>query len=162
MSALVNGGYYRAPTFIKGGNKGKAEYSVISEKVSEQMRHMMWSVINWDLKDTNPIKAYAVGGKTGSANLLKNGKYVQGSLRTTFVCAFPMNKPQYAVLVVLENPQKIKETYNFNTAGWNAKPTGLQIVSEIAPYLGVSTQKEFKQPPYIVRAIETSLNAKKR
>ena len=162
VSALVNGGYYRTPTFIKGGNKGKAEYSVISEKVSEQMRHMMWSVINWDLKDTNPIKAYAVGGKTGSANLLKNGKYVQGSLRTTFVCAFPMNKPQYAVLVVLENPQKIKETYNFNTAGWNAKPTGLQIVSEIAPYLGVSTQKEFKQPPYIVRAIETSLNAKKR
>ncbi len=162
VSALVNGGYYRVPTFIKGGNKGKAEYQVLSSKVSEQMRHMMWGVINWNLKDTDPIKAYAVGGKTGSANLLKNGKYVQGSLRTTFVCAFPMNAPKYAVLVVLENPQRIKETFNFNTAGWNAKPTGLQIVSEIAPYLGVPAQGEWKQPSYMVRAIDTSLKAKKR
>ena len=162
VSALVNGGYYRVPTFIKDGNKGKAEYQVLSKKVSDQMRHMMWGVINWNLKENDPIRAYAVGGKTGSANLLKNGKYVQGSLRTTFVCAFPMNAPKYAVLVVLENPQRIKETFNFNTAGWNAKPTGLQIVSEIAPYLGVPAQEEWEQPNYMTRAIETSLNAKKR
>lgn len=126
------------------------------------MRHMMWGVINWNLKENDPIRAYAVGGKTGSANLLKNGKYVQGSLRTTFVCAFPMNDPKYAVLVVLENPQRIKETFNFNTAGWNAKPTGLQIVSEIAPYLGVLAQGEWEQPSYMTRAIETSLKEKKR
>ena len=162
VSALVNGGYYRVPTFIKDGNKGKAEYQVLSKKVSDQMRHMMWGVINWNLKENDPIRAYAVGGKTGSANLLKNGKYVQGSLRTTFVCAFPMNAPKYAVLVVLENPQRIKETFNFNTAGWNAKPTGLQIVSEIAPYLGVPAQEEWEQPSYMTKAIETSLNAKKR
>lgn len=162
VSALVNGGYYRVPTFIKGGNKGRAEYQVLSKKVSDQMRHMMWGVINWNLKESDPIRAYAVGGKTGSANLLKNGKYVQGSLRTTFVCAFPMNAPKYAVLVVLENPQRIKETFNFNTAGWNAKPTGLQIVSEIAPYLGVPAQEDWEQPNYMKRAIETSLNAKKR
>lgn len=162
VSALVNGGYYRAPTFIKDGNKGKPEYQVISEKVSEQMRHMMWGVINWNIKDKDPIKQYVVGGKTGSANLLKNGKYVQGSLRTTFVCAFPMNNPQYAVLVVLENPQRIKETYNFNTAGWNAKPTGLKIVSQIAPYLGVGPQPEWEQPAYMQKAIETSLKANKR
>ncbi len=162
VSALVNGGYYRVPTFIKDGNKGRPEYQVISKKVSDQMRHMMWGVINWNLKDNDPIRAYAVGGKTGSANLLKNGKYVQGSLRTTFVCAFPMNDPKYAVLVVLENPQRIKETFNFNTAGWNAKPTGLQIVSEIAPYLGVLAQGEWEQPSYMTRAIETSLKEKKR
>ncbi len=162
VSALVNGGYYRVPTFIKDGNKGKAEYQVLSKKVSDQMRHMMWGVINWNLKENDPIRAYAVGGKTGSANLLKNGKYVQGSLRTTFVCAFPMNDPKYAVLVVLENPQRIKETFNFNTAGWNAKPTGLQIVSEIAPYLGVPAQEEWEQPSYMTKAIEISLNAKKR
>lgn len=162
VSALVNGGYYRVPTFIKNGNKGRPEYQVLSKKVSDQMRHMMWGVINWNLKEKDPIRAYAVGGKTGSANLLKNGKYVQGSLRTTFVCAFPMNDPKYAVLVVLENPQRIKETFNFNTAGWNAKPTGLQIVSEIAPYLGVLPQEEWTQPQYMTRAIETSLKEKKR
>ncbi len=160
VSALVNGGYYRVPTFVKDGNKGKPEYQVISENVSTQMRHMMWGVINWDIKPNNPIYAYAVGGKTGSANLLKNGKYVEGSLRTTFVCAFPMNAPRYAVLVVLENPKRTKETKNFNTAGWNAKPTGLKIVSLIAPYLGVPPQLDWEQPVYMKQAIEASLNAK--
>lgn len=162
VSALVNGGYYRTPTFIKGGNKGKAEFQVVSEEVSEQMRHMMWGVINWNIKPKDPVKQYVVGGKTGSANLLKNGKYVQGTLRTTFVCAFPMNDPKYAVLVVLENPQKIGETHNFNTAGWNAKPTGLKIVTQIAPYLGVAPQPEWEQPLYMQHAIEASLKANKR
>ena len=37
-----------------------------------------------------------------------------------------------------------------------------QIVSEIAPYLGVPAQAEWEQPSYMKRAIETSLNAKKR
>lgn len=157
VSSLVNGGYYRPPTFLKDGNKGKEPTRVISEKVSEQMRHMMWGVLNVGSTPKDIARKYVVGGKTGSANLLKNGRYVQGSLRTTFVCAFPLNKPKYAVMVVLENPQKIPETYNFNTAGWNAKPTGLKIVAEIAPYLGVGVQEEWAQPAYMQKAIETTL-----
>ncbi len=162
VSALVNGGYYRVPTFLKDGNKGKPEYQVVSEKTSQMMRHMMWSVINWDIKEKDPIAPYAVGGKTGSANLLENGRYVKGTLRTTFVSAFPMNDPKYAVMVVLENPRGIKETWNFNTAGWNAKPTGLEIIAQIAPYLGVAAQPEWKQPAYIERAVQASIEAKKR
>ncbi len=161
VSALVNGGYYRVPTFIKNGNKGKAEYQVISQKVSEQIRHMMWGVINWNLKDSDPIKKYHVGGKTGSAEMLVNGGYTEGTLRTTFVCAFPMNAPKYAVLVVLENPKRLEGQYA-STAGWNAKPTGLQIVLEIASYLGVATQPEWEQPSYMKKSVELSLEAKKR
>ncbi len=162
VSALVNGGYYHVPTFIKDGNKGMPEYRVISQRTSDIMRHLMWSVINWDIKETNPIFPYAVGGKTGSANLLENGKYVKGTLRTTFVGVFPMNAPKYAVLVVLDNPRGIKETWNFNTAGWNAKPIGLEIITQIAPYLGVAPQEHWEQPAYIQRSIEASKAAKKR
>ncbi|MBO7243741.1 MAG: penicillin-binding protein 2 [Alphaproteobacteria bacterium] len=161
VSALVNGGYYRVPTFIKDGNKGKAEYQVISQKVSEQIRHMMWGVINWNMKDTNPVKKYHVGGKTGSAEMLVNGTYTEGTLRTTFVCAFPMNQPKYAVLVVLENPKKWGDDFA-NTAGWNAKPTGLQIVTEIASYLGVAAQPEWIQPSYMKKSIELSQEADKK
>ena len=50
----------------------------------------------------------------------------------------------------------------FNTAGWNAKATGLQIIGEIAPYFGVEPVTDWKQPSYIERAIERSLAAKKR
>lgn len=162
VAALANGGYYRVPTFLKDGNKGRPEVQVISEKTSEQMRPMMWAVVNWDMKDTHPVSKYAVGGKTGSANLIENGKYVKGVLRTTFVGVFPMNAPQYAVLVVLEDPKRIKETWNFNTAGWNAKPIGLEIIENIAPHLGVQPVTEYKLPAYVKQAIEISKSKKKR
>ncbi len=162
VSALVNGGRYHVPSFVRGGDKKAWEYQVISEKNSKIMRHMMWGVINWDSKSESPEQRYAVGGKTGSANLIVNGKYVQKSLRTTFVAAFPMNAPKYAVLVTLENPKGLKQDWGFNTAGWNAKPVGLEIISQIAPYLGVKSVDEWEQPAYMRRAIEESLANKRR
>lgn len=160
VSALVNGGYYRVPTFLKDGNKGKPEFQVVSEKTSQIMRHMMWGVINWQIGKNDLGYGYAIGGKTGTANLIKNGKYVQGSSRTSFVGAFPMNDPKYAVLVTLEDPKVIPETKGFNNAGWNAKPTGLMIMERIASYLGIAPE-EWDQPSYMKRAITNSLEAKK-
>lgn len=162
VSALVNGGIYHTPTFILDGNKEALQYQVLSEKNSKILRHMMWAVLNWNAKKDSVEYQYAVGGKTGSANLLKNGRYVEGVLRTTFVAAFPMNDPKYAILVMLENPKKIKETYMMNAAGWNAKPTGLKLISQIAPYLGISPVEEWEQPAYIEQAIERSKNYKKK
>ncbi len=163
VAAIANDGIYHVPTFIKDGNKGRPEYQVISRKTSEQMRHMMWAVINWEMKESNPVYGYAVGGKTGSANLLsEDGRYIQGSLRTSFVGVFPMDDPQYAVLVTLEDPKKIKETWMFNNAGWNARPIGLNIIAEIAPYLGVMPRPRWEQPSYIEQAIEKSIEYKKR
>lgn len=162
VAAMANGGYYRVPTFIKGGNQGKPEFQVISKDTSDKMRHMMWAVVNWDMSDKNPVAKYAVGGKTGSANLIENGKYVKGSLRTTFVGVFPMNAPKYIVMVVLEDPKRIKETWNFNTAGWNAKPIGLEIIAQIAPHLGVKPVEDYTPPKYVQRAIEISKEYKKK
>ena len=162
VASLVNGGLYHTPTFIKGGNEGKSETRVISEDTSQKMRHMMWAVVNYELKKDNPAALYAACGKTGSKQALEKGRYVEGSLRTSFVGAFPMNDPKYIVLVSYDDPKKVKETFMFNTAGWNAKATGLQIIGEIAPYFGVEPVLEWKQPAYIERAIERSLAAKKR
>ena len=162
VASLANGGLYHTPTFIKGGNEGKSETRVISETTSEKMRHMMWAVVNYELSDKSPIKTYAVGGKTGSANLIINGKYVEKRLRTTFVGAFPMNDPKYIVMVSMTDPKGIKETFGFNAAGWNAKAVGVNIIGEIAPYLGVAPVGEWKQPAYIEKAFERSLAHKKR
>lgn len=162
VASLANGGLYHTPTFIKGGNDGKSEMRVISEDTSKKMRHMMWAVVNYELKKDHPSALYAVGGKTGSKQALANGRYVEGSLRTSFVGVFPMNDPKYIVLVSYDDPKKVKETFMFNTAGWNAKATGLQIIGEIAPYFGIEPVTEWKQPAYIERAIERSLAAKKR
>lgn len=162
VSALANGGYYHVPTFLKDGNKGKPEIQVVSKKTSDQLRPMMWAVVNWDLKKNHPVAKYAVGGKTGTANLIEDGKYVEGKSRTTFVGVFPMNAPKYAVLVVLEDPKRIKETWNFNTAGWNAKPVALEIIASIAPHLGVQPVSEYKLPAYVQKAIDISVEAKKK
>ena len=70
VAALANGGYYRVPTFIKGGNDGKHEVKVLSKEVSDKMRHLMWAVVNWDIKKNSPISRYAVGGKTGTADMM--------------------------------------------------------------------------------------------
>ncbi len=161
VASLANGGIYHVPTFIKGGNKDQIETRVIDENVSQTMRHLMWAVVNYELDKNSPVALYAVGGKTGSRQALANGRYVEGSLRTTFVGAFPMNNPQYIVLVSYDDPKKVKETHMFNTAGWNAKATGLQIIGEIAPYLGVIPVPEWKQPAYITRAIDRYNESKK-
>ena len=164
VSALANGGYYHVPTFIKGGNQGKPEIQVLSDpKTSEQIRRMMWAVINWEMKESNPVYGYAVGGKTGTANMLDaNGKYDKSKSRTSFIGVFPMTDPQYAVLITLEDPKKIKENFYFNNAGWTAKPTGLDVIAQIAPYLGVMPQPKWEQPAYINNAIQNSKDHKKK
>ena len=162
VASLANGGIYRVPTFIKDGNKGQIETRVIDEKVSNIMRHLMWGVVNYELPSKSPVALYAVGGKTGSANLLdERGKYIEGKLRTTSVGVFPMTDPKYIVLVSYTDPKKVKETHMFNAAGWNAKATGLQIIGDIAPYLGVEPVENWEQPYYITKAFERSKAAKK-
>ena len=73
-----------------------------------------------------------------------------------------MDKPAYLVLVTLEDPQKIKENWYFNNAGWTAKPTGEEIIARIAPYLKVKPRDGWVQPAYIERSIEISQEHKKK
>ncbi len=163
VSALINGGIYHVPLFVPLREKKEIEHRILSEQTSSIMRPLMWSVINWEIEEGKPLREYAIGGKTGSANLLdEKGKYVKGALRTTVAAAFPMNDPKYVVVAFLERPRGIKETWNFNTAGWNTKPIVLDMIIQMASYLGVPPQNEMELPGYIKRAIETSLNAKKK
>lgn len=161
VATLVNGGVYRTPTFIKGGNQERPVVQLVSEKTSQIMRHLMWAVVAYELPVQSPLQVYVVGGKTGSKQILKKGKYVEGRLRTSFVGVFPMNQPKYIVLVSLNDPKKIPETFMFNTAGWNAKQIGLQIIGEIAPYLGVKPVSAWEQPDYITRALDKCRTWKK-
>ena len=83
---------------------------------------------------------YRVGGKTGTAEKVIDGRYSKTKVLTTFIGAFPMEKPNYAIFVMLDEPQAIPGTYGFNTAGWNAVPTAAKIIERVAPMLGVEPQ----------------------
>ena len=55
------------------------------------------------------INGYEIGGKTGTADLIKNGNYQQNANLTSFLGVFPISKPKYAVLAIIENPKKTKK-----------------------------------------------------
>ena len=70
--------------------------------------------------------------KTGTANKLnEEGQYEDKKVRTTFIGNFEHNSKQYAILVILDEPQPLEETYNFVTSGWNAVPTAREIIEII-------------------------------
>lgn len=136
FSALVNGGIYNYPTLVKTGQKHQPR-RVISESTSENMRRLLRDVAIYGSAKNANIAGYQVAGKTGTANKLVNGRYIDKKVMTTFLSTFPASDPQYAMLVVLDEPKAIKETWGFVTSGWNAVPTGGRIIEAIAPQLNI-------------------------
>jgi cell division protein FtsI (penicillin-binding protein 3) len=80
---------------------------------------------------------YRVGGKTGTAEKVVNGSYSKSLVITSFAGVFPMDEPRYAMVVMLDEPKGMAETFGFRTAGWNAAPTFGKVVARIAPMLGL-------------------------
>jgi len=163
FAALVNGGVYLSPTFIKDGNKDALMEQVISPKTSEKMRYFLRAVIEIGSGKNANVAGLNVIGKTGTAQMQdpKTGKYIEGKVRTSFIGAFPMDKPKYIVYVMIENPAKRKEDRNFNAAGWNACPTGGRIIQAVANVLNVKPVEAWKKPAYIQGAYDY-LKKKKR
>ena len=138
VAALVNGGVYNPPSLVsKRASDEIIGTRVISKKTSDLMRAMMRMVVIEGSGRKANVPGYEVGGKTGSAQKVINGQYVKDTLRTSFVSAFPMDDPQYVLMVMLDEPKGIKETYNLNTAAWNAVPTAEKIIAAVAPQLGI-------------------------
>ena len=83
------------------------------------MRKLLRDVVIYGSAKNANIDGYEVAGKTGTANKIEQGRYVKGKNMTSFVAAFPISAPKYAMIVVLDSPKSLKETFGFNTSGWN-------------------------------------------
>lgn len=136
FSSILNGGIYTPPTLTMEHSSRKSK-RVISEQTSMDMRRLLRDVVIYGSGKNANIDGYEVAGKTGTANKLENGKYIKGKNITSFVGAFPISNPQYAVMVIMDSPKGTKETWGFVTSGWNACPTGGRIIKRIAPQLNV-------------------------
>lgn len=144
-AGIVNNGIMHQPTLLKVNvAKFKGGVRVISEKTSEIMRKLMYMLVAQGRGKKARVIGYEVGGKSGTANTLEAGRYKEGSNMTSFVAAFPMSRPQYIVLAMIDRPQAIKETYGFNAAGWNAAPVAGNVIRRIAPLLQVAPTSEGK------------------
>jgi cell division protein FtsI (penicillin-binding protein 3) len=147
IDALVNGGYLIPPTFLKRSEAEamKLAKRVIKKETSDKMRFLLRLNAEVGTAKKADVKGYYVGGKTGTAEKVINGRYAKKRVLNAFTAILPADNPQYQLLVMLDEPQPLKETFGFITSGWNAVPTGGKVIARIAPLLGV--QPRFDLPP---------------
>ena len=136
FSAILNGGIYTPPTIISE-NTSRESKRIISKQTSFDMRKLLRDVVIYGSGKSANIEGYEVAGKTGTANKIVDGKYIKGKNVTSFVSAFPISDPKYALMVIIDDPKPIKETFGFVTSGWNACPTGGNIIKRVAPQLNI-------------------------
>ena len=138
-ATLFNGGIYRPATLLKVDRSHPPQRGVrvFTEETSYRMRALLRLVVTQGTGKKADAPGYRVGGKTGTAEKLFNGRYTSQAVVTTFAGVFPMDEPRYVVVVMLDDPKATKDTYGFHTAGWNVAPVVSRTVSRIAPMLGV-------------------------
>ena len=152
-ATLVNGGYKVKPSFLARSNDVAQDDAkrVMKLQTSDLMRYLFRLNVQQGSGKRANIAGYRVGGKTGTAEKVVNGRYSRTALLTSFLGVFPMDAPEYLVLVVLDEPQRVKETGGSATAGVNAAPTVGRIVERIGPMLSVTPaldngKRAFGQP----------------
>jgi cell division protein FtsI (penicillin-binding protein 3) len=139
-ATLFDDGVYHAPTILKRGpnNPLPPGRRVFSEETSYKMRALLRLVVMKGTGRKADAPGYRIGGKTGTAQKLINGRYSNTINITSFAGVFPMDDPRYVIVVMLDEPKATKDTYGFTTAGWNVAPVVSRTVSRIAPMLGVA------------------------
>ncbi|POF28728.1 peptidoglycan D,D-transpeptidase FtsI family protein [Roseibium marinum] len=137
-AAVVNGGKLYPPTFLPRSQEEVQTVAkqVISPDVSRMMRYLFRLNVLSGSGRRADVPGYTVGGKTGTAEKIENGRYINNKRRNSFLSAFPMDDPRYVVLVVLDEPKSEREGIGA-TAGLNAAPTVGAIIRRSAPMLGV-------------------------
>ena len=141
--AVVNGGRLMKPYLVEAiedsdGNvleqtSPKVVSTPISAETSATMRKLLYGVVENGGGKNAKVNGYAIGGKTGTAQIYRNGKIESNLHIGSFVGFAPADNPRVALLVTV-NEAKVKPDYG----GTTAAPFAAQIFEEILPLLGVS------------------------
>jgi len=147
INAVMNGGYLIPPTFLKRSEEEARALAkkVIKSETSEKMRYLMRLNAEIGTAKQADVKGYYIGGKTGTAEKVVNGRYSKKQVLNSFTAIVPADNPQFQILVMLDEPKALPETHGFITSGWNAVPTGGKVIARIAPLLGI--EPRFDLPP---------------
>ncbi|MGE3691585.1 MAG: peptidoglycan D,D-transpeptidase FtsI family protein [Novosphingobium sp.] len=137
-AAMVNGGIWRPATLNKlAPGQTPQGRRVFKASTSARMRQLLrMIVVDGTGKKANAV-GYRVGGKTGSAEKPGVNGYRRSSLVATFAAAFPMDRPRYVIIAMLDEPQGTAATSGQRTAAWNTAPIVGRLVPRIGPLIGV-------------------------
>ena len=151
VAAAVNGGYLVTPHVVDqivdaNGNVVEqigpnVRRQVISGSASETIRQIMEHEVGDGTTRSGGYRAYVagyrIGGKSGTSELLNMDRRADGDYKkaASFVAVLPADDPQILVYVMLDDPNNVNSDYSSVLAA----PVVGNIISEIAPYLGVAT-----------------------
>ena len=140
VAALLNGGRLIPPTLLRRDAETAEALAqqVIKPSTSADMRYLFKLNVDKGTAGKAGVPGFRVGGKTGTAEKVVNGRYSKNHRLNSFVGAFPMDDPKYVVLIMLDEPKALPETHGYATSGWNAVPTAGKVIARIAPLLGVA------------------------
>ncbi|MCO6392241.1 penicillin-binding protein 2 [Aliihoeflea aestuarii] len=137
-AAVLNGGNLINPTFLPRSEDRAMNQAlqVLKPSTSDQMRYLFrYNAENGSARRAE-VPGYFVGGKTGTAEKVVNGRYANDVRFNAFIAGFPMNDPEYVVLTILDEPKPEKAGMSA-TAGLNTAPMAGNIVRRSAALLGV-------------------------
>ena len=138
VAAMVNGGLFRQPTLLKRQGEPDPGSRVIAEETSETVRMLTHLVARFGSGRKAQVDGYLIGGKTGTAEQPgASRRYDRRKLISSFVAAFPINDPQYVVLLSVDEPKGTEETFGYATAGWTAAPAVGNIIARLGPMQGI-------------------------
>ncbi|MCM3742748.1 penicillin-binding transpeptidase domain-containing protein [Sporosarcina luteola] len=146
VAAAINGGYLYRPYIVKEIKNDKGETlktfepemkrRVISEETSAQVREALESVVAKGSGRNAFNDGLRVGGKTGTAQKVVNGRYSDGDYIVSFVGFAPADDPELLVYVAVDSP---KNSIQFG--GVIAAPIVGRIIEEIAPLAGIEKRE---------------------
>lgn len=140
LAAFVNGGNLIDPTFYPRTEADALASAtrVISETTSERLRYLLRlnATTGSGTRMNKLASGYRVGGKTGTAEKVVDGRYGTGKNLNVFVTAFPIESPRYVMLVMVDEAEP-ENAQSGNTAGWNAGELSGRIIARVAPMLGI-------------------------
>lgn len=135
VNAMTNGGYFIYPTLQKRSVGAVQGERVLAPEISQTLRGVMFRIAEETSAKQARIAGINIGGKTATAEKRVNGKIDRKKNLTAFAGAFPIEAPQYTILVVLDEPKGTKKSFGLRTAAWNAVPTTGKILDSILPLL---------------------------
>ena len=138
ISAAVNGGYLYQPTIVKSiynttsdnpifKQEAVMKRRVISDATSAEIRKALESVVANGSGRNAYRDGLRIGGKTGTAQKVENGRYLEGNYIVSFVGVAPANKPEIVVYVAIDNPKS-----NLLFGGVIAAPVVGNIIEDYA------------------------------
>ncbi len=166
VAGFVNDGYQVPATIFMRSEEEARQLGkqIISPETSRYVRYLMrLNALEGSGRLMNQIATgYMVGGKTGTADKVVDGRYDTTKNLNAFASAFPLDDPQYAMIILVDEP-KAENEQSGRTAGWNAGAVTGRVVQKIAPMLGImpefSDMSDAALVPVELQSIDNQTNS---